>query len=186
MPKFAGLFSTPSPETSSAPTPYINLGQTVGYTERLQEVSAKAAEQPLRYLRSWEEVERALSLVDRAREQGADWDEEEGQAVSFETAQRAKSLLHDLARRADAGGKVWTSAAISATSNGGIHFSWLVAGSRVTLTVFAPHQDTICVTKFRGQTSHRELLSDYGAVGRVVQAFEMLSPPLAGTHSDLR
>lgn len=187
MPTFAGLSSTPSPENGSAPTPYISLGRTVGPTERLQEASAKAAEQPLRYLRSWGEVDRALSLVDRAREQGADWDEEEGHAVPFITAKRAKDLLIDAASRTEATGKVWVSPAVSATPDGGIHFSWLVADSRVTLTISAPYEHTVCVSKIRGEAPRRELLSDYGAVDRVLRVFAMVPPsPPIGTHSGLR
>ena len=186
MPTFAGLSGTPSPENSSAPTPYISSGQAVGYTERLQEASAKAAEQPLRYLRSWEEVDRALSLVDRAREQGADWDEEEGRVVPFITAKRAKDLLIDAASRTEAAGKVWAGPAVSATPEGGIHFSWIVAGSRVTLTLSAPYEHTVCVSKIRGEASRRELLSDYGAVDRVLRIFEPALPSPAGTHRDLR
>ena len=130
----------------------------------------------LRYLRGWVEIKRVFALVDRARQQGADWDNQEGQPVPFATATRAKAVIAEAARRAEAAGKVWVSPAVSATPNGGIHFSWLLAGSRVTLTVFAPCQHTICISKLRGEASRRELVSDYGAVSRALQAFEASAP----------
>lgn len=179
MPTYAGLSSSSTSEGDFPPTPYIGSGQTEGYMERLQEESAKADEQPLRYLRSREDIERALSLVDRARTQGADWDDEEGRAVPFVTAKRAKDLLIDAASRAEAVGKSWASPAVSATPEGGIHLSWLVSDNRVALTISAPYQHTVCVSKLRGGASRRELLSDYGAVERVLQAFE--ASPLASS-----
>jgi len=171
MPTFAG-HSIPQPEEHFLSTPYISSGQIGSYTEHLQTAAAQADEQPLRYLRAWEEIERALARVDRARQQGADWDNQEGQPVPFATAKRAKAVIGEAARRAEAMGKVWVTPAVSATPDGGIHFSWLLAGNRVTLTVFAPYRDTICVSKFRGEAPRRELVSDYGAVSRALQAFE--------------
>lgn len=180
MATFMGRSSSPAPEGSSLPTPYIGPQKPGGYRERLQKTSVQADEQPLRYLRDREEIERVRSLVDRAREQGADWDDQEGQAVPFVTAKRAKDFLLDAASRAEGAGKAWVSPAVSATPEGGIHFSWLVSGNRVALTISAPYEHTVCASKFRGGTSRRELLSDYGAVERVLQAFEAAAPSLPG------
>lgn len=170
MPTFAGYFGGSAAEGNSSPTPYISTERTSQFTEPLQIASAQADEQPLRYLRARAAVEKALSRIDHAREQGADWDDEEGESVSFPTAKRAKDLLIDAALRAEIGGKAWTSPAISATPEGGIHLSWLVSSNRVALTVFAPYRDTVCVSKLHGGASQRELLSDFGAVERVLQA----------------
>jgi hypothetical protein len=164
--------SNNSYENNHFATPYVSSAQTRFDSERLQEEAEKADEQPLRYLPHRDTIEALLAKIDSARENGADWDDQEGQPVSFDTAKRAKTLLRDAALRAEGNGKVWTSPAISATPTGGIHFSWLISGSRVTLTIFAPYQDTVCVSKLQGEASRRELLSDYGAVGRVLQAFQ--------------
>ena len=172
MPKFAGYPSSSSPEDHSAPTPYTGSAQTIEYTELLQRRSAQAEAQPLRYLRARTVVEQALSAVDRARNEGADWDDEPGQAVPFATAKRAKELLIEAALRAEGEGRNWANPTVSATPEGGIHFSWLVSGSRVAVTVFAPYEHTICVSKFPGAASRREMVSDYGAVSRILQVFE--------------
>ena len=116
------------------------------------------------------EIERVQLQVDRAQEQGADWDDEEGSPVLPVTANRAKDLLTDIASRAEADGKDWASPAVSATPEGGIHFSWSIAQSRVGITVCASYENTVCVSKFRGGVSRRELLSDSGAAERVLQA----------------
>ena len=175
MPRFAGCSSNFLPEDHSDPTPYTGSAQTSEYTKLLQRNSAQAEEQPLRYLRARSAVEQALVLVDGAREKGADWDDEPGQAVPFATAKRAKELLIEAALRAEGETRLWVNPAVSATPEGGIHFSWLVSGSRVAVTVFAPYEHTICVSKSPGAASRRELVSDYGAVSRILQAFETSS-----------
>jgi len=172
----------PYAEISYVQTAYANSGQTKVYNDSLQRGAAEADGRILGYLSERDEIRRLFSLVDHARNQGADWDDEEGKPVSSETARRAQFLLRDVARRAEAGGKGWSSPAISATPDGGIHFSWLVGGSRVALTIFAPFTETVCVSKLRGESSHRELLSDGDAVERVLQAFE--SSPLASSDGN--
>jgi hypothetical protein len=153
-------------------TAYADSRETKPYNDTLQKAAADAEETILGYLSERDEIRRLFSLVDQAYKNGADWDDQEGEAVSFETAQHAKLLLRDLARRTEAGSKTWKSPAISATPDGGIHLSWLTTGSRVTLTVFAPFKDTVSVSKLRGEPSRRELVSDSGAVERVMKAFE--------------
>ena len=157
-------------------TPLIITQQTQGYNDSLQRVPNEGEELTLRYLPVWDEIERLRSMVDRARAEGADWDDQEGQVVTSATATQAKVLLRKVALRAAETGKAWASPAVSATPDGGIHFSWLVDGNRVALTVFGPNRDIVCVQKLRGEPSRRELVTYLGAVDRIVQSFGATAP----------
>lgn len=172
-------FSMPNPGprlVQISPTHTGSFGTELaqGYNRLLQDAG------PVRtmnnYLSEGNNIRTLFSIVDQVSEQGADWDDEEGQAVSSETAAHAKGLLLALAQRAERGGWIWADPAISATPTGGIHLSWLVDGNRVALTVLAPNQPTVCVSKLKGGSSRREMLSDLDAVDRILQAFPASTP----------
>ena len=172
-------------EINHISTPYANSAQPRAYKESLMRHSAEADSTTLDYLPESREIRRLLAAVDQVRDQGADWDDQEGTAVSLETSQRTKLFLFDLARRAGAGGWTWASPAVSATPEGGIHLSWHVSKNRVTLTFRASSSEVVCVSKLNGGTSQREVLPASEAVARVLSAFETASPAAASTGRTL-
>ena len=79
------------------------------------------------------EIEQVNLLIDAAQAEGADWDDQEGKPVSVHTANSSKWLMARLAEIAKGN---WVRPTISATPDGGIHFSWMVSEGRTCLTVF--------------------------------------------------
>lgn len=169
-------------------TALISGGQPRPYAKSLEANLDKAKEQPLRYSPAWQAFEEALSKVDQAQIQGADWDDEEGQAIPLDAAAKAKDFLITTARRSEHLGKAWESPAVSATPDGGIHLSWLVSQNRVSLTFRAFQGQIVCVSKFLGGAAKRELLPATEAVSRVLKAFDAATatPIVASTSHTLR
>lgn len=178
--------SNPGPTQASInpiSTPYFSIQLLVDYHVRYH--TTNNVGRSIQPHSESEDLKKLLLQVDQVREQGADWDDQEGQVVSQETADHAKRLLLTVAQRAEQGGWTWANSAVSATPEGGIHLSWLVSGNRVALTVFAPVTPTTCLSKLQGTSSRRELLSDGSTVERVLQAFQASTPSLSITDPQL-
>ena len=109
-------------------------------------------------------IDKALSEIEIA-----DWEDGPGKPVEWGMGvRRAATILREVKRQA---GVTWVEAAISATPDGEVHFSWLVGRNRATLTI--PNESTLVVgvRKFSPAPSYRTLLTDTEAVAFVLPAF---------------
>ena len=91
------------------------------------------------------EIEQLHQLIDDAQAQGADWDDQEGTHVSVDTAAWAKETITSLVAIAK---DKWIRPSISATPDGGIHFSWMTRSERSALTIFATNSGYRTVGQF--------------------------------------
>ncbi|MGO8673274.1 MAG: hypothetical protein ACLQVD_18180 [Capsulimonadaceae bacterium] len=113
-------------------------------------------------------VSRVFSSIESIRMQPLEYDDLVTVDVPYETVARAKDLIINAIIRAEELQITVPMPSTSPSPSGGIHLVWRISDNWVTMSIYRPYEDTVCVTKLGKETPHRELVSDTGAINRLL------------------